>query len=433
MSYSREQNGTQLKFVSLLKEEVCPAAGCTAPVAVGLAVAKCCEALGGAARIRIIQVTVSPGIFKNGYSVGIPNSSEKGNLFGAALGAVCGDPSLGLAVFSGVTPEDIEKARALIQRGCVCVSCDPSRRGVYVEAAVICEGDECRTVMNTHSNIVRVILNGRTVFEQEGGDTHTETKVPQDLDIRAIVSFAESVPFGEIAFLLNGVRMNMALARDGLTQPYGLSVGKSLRKIFGERVNYMPELRARMLVSAAADARMGGSPFPAMSTFGSGNQGITAILPVAVLAADLHADEEKTARALAVSHLVTWYVKRYIGRISSMCLCGVAAGAGAGCAVTWLRGGSVRAMEDCVNNLLASLAGMICDGAKGSCALKMGIAAEEAYRASELAMLCSSAGSDDGIIDDDPSVTLRNMERITQATRDSIDDHIVDIINEKSR
>lgn len=418
-------------IVTLLQKEVSPAVGCTAPVAVGLAVAKCREVLGEKAEIQSVRVIVSPGIFKNGYSVGIPNSGEKGNLFGAALGAVYGDPSLGLAVFLGVSPNDIEKARRLLQSHDVSVACDPSKRGVYVEGIISADSGECRTVMNTHSNIVRVVLNGKTIYEQKEASVDATTRSLDCLSIESITSFAETVPFEQIRFLLDGISVNMALAEDGLSHDYCLNIGKSLKTVFGEKTNLLPDLKARMLVSAAADARMGGSSLPAMSTVGSGNQGITAILPVAVLTEHLGVDDEKTARALAISHLVTYYVKQYIGRISSMCLCGVAASAGAGCAITWLRGGSIQAMKDCIKNILAALTGMICDGAKGTCALKMGVATAEAFHASDLAIMLSSAGSDDGIIDDDLGITLKNVEKITQVTRDAIDDSIVDIINAK--
>ena len=421
----------QAAIVSLLQKEVSPAVGCTAPVAVGLAVTKCREVLGDNADIRSVRVIVSPGIFKNGYSVGIPNSGEKGNVFGAALGAVYGDSSLGLAVFSGVSPNDIEKARRLLQSCDVSVVCDPSKRGVYIEGIISSDLGECHTIMNTHSNIVCVTLDGKTVYEQSETSADAPARSLEGLSIESIISFAETVPFEHICFLLDGINVNMALAQDGLAHDYRLNVGKSLRTAFGDKIDLLPELKARMLVSAAADARMGGSSLPAMSTVGSGNQGITAILPVAVLAKHLGEKKKKTARALAISHLVTYYVKQYIGRISSMCLCGVAASAGAGCAITWLRGGNIQAMKDCIKNILAALTGMICDGAKGTCALKMGVATAEAFRASDLAIMLSSAGSDDGIIDDDLSVTLKNVEKITQVTRDAIDDSIVEIINAK--
>lgn len=421
----------QVAIVSLLKKEVSPAVGCTAPVAVGLAVAKCREVLGNKGDIRSVKVIVSPGIFKNGYSVGIPNSGEKGNVFGAALGAVYGDSSFDLAVFAGVSQDDIKRAHRFLQACDVSVVCDPTKRGVYIEGIVLSDSGECHVVMNTHSNIIRVTLDNKIIYEQDEKSDDASTQSLEGLSLESIISFSETVPFEQISFLLDGIDVNMALAKEGLTYDYGMHIGKSLQKIYQNNVKFLPELKTRMLVSAAADARMGGSSLPAMSTVGSGNQGITAILPVAVLAEHLQASNEKTARALAISHLVTYYVKQYIGRISSMCLCGVAASAGAGCAITWLRGGTIQVMKDCIKNILAALTGIICDGAKETCALKMGVAAVEAFHASDLAMMYSCAGSDDGIIDDDLARTLTNVELITRVTRDATDDAIVDIINRK--
>lgn len=418
------------QFTALLKKEVQPALGCTAPVAVGIAAAKCRALIGGDP--LFLRITVSPGIYKNGFSVGIPNSGEKGNLFGAALGLVHGNADLGLEVFNGVNQMHIQKAKSLLMQKIVELVCDTSQRGVYIRGDFTTTEGSSYAVMNTHSDIIEYGVNGSTEkITPKSSITNSRPSI-DDFTIEDILHYAEHIDFKEICFLLDGVEMNKRLAQDGLDHTYGLCSGRAFKEAFASTINTDPIMKSRVLVSAASDARMGGSPYPAMSTVGSGNQGITAILPVAVFAESVQASKEKLAKALAISHLVTYYVKLYIGRISSMCLCGVAASTGASAAITWMKGGNVATIKASIRNILGGLTGMICDGAKGSCALKMGVAATEAFHASILSMAGSYAGSNDGIIDDDLVCTLKNADLITKATRDSIDDSIVQILNAKA-
>ncbi|MDK2856032.1 MAG: hypothetical protein PWQ41_1615 [Bacillota bacterium] len=402
------------RLVALLREQVVPAFGCTEPVACALAVARAREALGGA--VERIHVLTSPGVYKNGLGVGIPGTGARGIPIAAVLGALIGEPERGLEVLAGVTPEAVQAAQAMVASGAVAVSYDPGEEGVYVEARVSGAAGTARAVIRgTHTNIVYAEKNGRPLLTASGaaGTTPRSSASAAELaqlSLADLVGFAEEVPLGEVEFLLEGVRLNRAAAEAGLKVGAGLALGRALAQLVEEgKCPDGPIVRAKILTAAAADARMGGLPIPVMSSAGSGNHGITATLPVAVMAEHLGAGTEKLARALALSHLVTLYVKEFTGRLSPICGCAVAAGAGAAAAVAWLLGGGAEAVGAAVQNLIADLAGMLCDGGKNGCALKLSTAAAEAILAAELAVAGISADWYDGIVGRSPEETIRNL------------------------
>jgi len=417
-------------ITDLLKKEVVPALGCTAPVAVALAAARSAAELEG--KIDTIRVSLSLGIYKNGWGVAVPGTSERGNALGAALGAVGGDYRLGLQVLTTATEADMKQARALLDANRVEISCDTSKEGVYIDAVVqSADASRVRTVISgSHSDIVLVQKNGDTIFEtskEPNGNTNFE-HVPT---LQEALDYIESVPAEDIRFLLDGIRMNLDLAQDGLDHPFGLCSGRILKDSMEPGDWERPVARARVLTCAASDARMGGSLLPAMSTVGSGNQGITAILPVAVFAEHSQVGDERTSRALALSHLVTYLVKSRVGRISSTCLCAIASASGAAAAITWLSNGNREMIAGSVKNVVSPLAGMICDGAKGACALKMGAASTEAFHAANLALHGSAAGYYDGLATESMVSTLDNLSKLTTHTQKDVDIAIMEMLTEK--
>ncbi len=419
----------QAEITELLRREVIPALGCTAPVGVALAAARCRAELTGPA--EEMTITLSPGIYKNGWRVAVPGTDKKGNDLGAALGLFGGDHRLGFEVLNNASDLNMAEAALVLEGGRVKSVCDSAKAGVYIEGEVRGAGESARTVIaGAHDRIERVEKNGRVVFTAGPGQGAKGTG-PVDITLREIISYAQSAPAQDLAFMAEGARMNLALAEDGLSGRYGLGAGLALKKASGDRPG--PATRAKILVYAASDARMGGSQLPAMSTVGSGNQGITAILPVFVQAEAAQSGEEKLCRALALSHLITFYVRRFGGRISSVCLCAVASCAGAAGAITWLKGGGEKEISAAVKNVVSTLAGLLCDGAKNSCALKMGVAAQEAFTFAELALAGAEVGYYDGISAETLDDCLANLGRVTLAAQESIYGAVVDILTAKSR
>ncbi len=418
------------RFTELLKKEVTPALGCTAPVAVALAAARCQAEI--TAPPLSIEITLSPGIYKNGWGVAVPGTDQKGNDLGAALGLFGGDYRLGLEVLNSAGPEDMEKAKTFLRESRVQVNCSATEKGIYIEAVVTTEAETVRTVIrDTHSTITSVEVNGKAA----AAAPDKKQAIPQDqraITYDEILDYTESVAFNDIAFLKEGAVMNRALARYGLENHIGLGSGRALfLAAGGESLPGDPALRSKILTCAAADARMGGSLLPAMSTVGSGNQGITAILPVAVWAESRALSDDQLCRGLALSHLTTYFVKQYAGRISSTCLCAVASCAGSAAAITWLRGGNAEQIGNAIKNAVSALAGMLCDGAKNSCALKMGVAAFEAFTFASLALAGASVGYYDGIAGNSLESTLQNLGQITACTKNPSDDALVAILMAK--
>jgi len=402
-------------YIDLLKTEVVPALGCTEPIAVALAVAKAREVL--AEKPQQVELLLSPNIFKNGMGVGIPGTGMTGLPIAAALGAVYGKSSDSLEVLKGVDVKFVKLAKQMVKENRVKVGVKKGTEILYVEA--ICSGSNgnfAKAIITTrHSNISKVELNG-DVLEcnaEVSGLTNENSGKPGSvfvsLSIDEIFNFATSVPLSDIEFILQTVDYNLKIAQEGLKNDYGLMVGKKLKKYVDSGVLSDDLMNNAMLLTAAAsDARMAGCPMPVMSNSGSGNQGITATLPVYSTAVRLKADQEKLARALVLSHLTAIHIKRYLGRLSALCGCVVAA-AGAGCGVCYLMGGGSKEMGYTIKNMIGNVTGMICDGAKEGCALKVSTGVGSAIQSALLALEGIVISPNDGIIEDDVEKTIQNL------------------------
>lgn len=421
---------TYNELLQLLKAEIKPALGCTEPAAVAFTVAAARELLGGP--VARLQVSLSSNVYKNALAVSIPGTAETGPVMAAALGAVTGESARELKIFDGLKPKDIEHARELLTTGQVDVRLAEGK-DLYIEARVEGQaGTAVVAVSGGHTDIVKKVLNGVTVFEKPGAsDSLFERVNLRQYKLADFIKIAAEVPFSEIAFLEEGIDMNMRIAEHGLELGSGLGVGAGLHAMLEKdslRADWV--WKVRIAVAAACDARMSGVELPVMSTMGSGNQGLVASVPVIVVSREVDAGKEKTVRALALSHLVTAYVKQNTGRLSPMCGA-VVAGAGAAAAITWLLGGDARQVAGAVQNMIGNLAGMICDGAKGGCALKLATSGAEAVLMAQLALAGVIIKASDGIISSAAEDSVQNLAKLSKDGMMTMDRVILDIMREK--
>jgi L-cysteine desulfidase len=426
----------------VLTLQVAPALGCTEPVAIALGAAAAVSALPGEG-FDSIELFLDPNVYKNGLAVSIPGTGGLSGLdMAAALGAVGGDPSLRLEVLRPVAETHVTQAKALLAGGKVAVSLLKDRHGLFVRNVVRRGDDVAESVIEgLHDNITSLTLNGNPVTSPllrehgEGGGNALAAMEEwlKGLTLTDLMALTDELDEADFAFLREGVDVNMRLAEQGLKFGLGLGVGKTLERLVRQRlIRKDMILAARILASSAADARMSGIPLPAMSSAGSGNHGLTAILPIwAVKDFIDDADEKTVLEAIALSHIVTAFVKAHTGRLSAICGCSVAAGAGATAGITYLLGGDATHIAGAIKNLLEDLAGIICDGAKAGCALKLSTAAGTAVQAALFALHGVNVHSTDGIIGDSSEDTMRNIGTLAVDGMIQTDRTILDIMLRK--
>lgn len=432
-------------YIDLLHREVKPALGCTEPIAVALAVARSCEALREiGCQCHHLIVEVSPNILKNGMGVGIPGTGMVGLHIASALGAICGKSDYRLEVLNDLTDKAVELAKEMVNERRVDIRIAETDAKLYIKATCVTGDHQASTyIQDIHDNIIRVERDG-TVIEisidrnysqkEENNDTPTEViKEELGLTVQSIYEFATTVPFEDIKFILQAAKMNKRLAQEGLKHNYGLQVGRTisnnmLKKLFGTGIlTYSMSLTA-----AASDARMAGSTLPAMSNSGSGNQGITVTLPVVAAAERLEVSEEQLARALVMSHLVAIHIKTYLGRLSALCGC-VVASSGASCGIVYLMGGGYQELTYAIKNMIGNITGMVCDGAKVGCALKVSSGVASAVQSAILAVEDICISDNDGIIESDIEKTIYNLASIGTSGMTKTDEVMLEImVNKKS-
>ena len=419
------------RIIDLINREVVPAIGCTEPIAVALCTARAAETLG--AGPERIAVRLSANILKNAMGVGIPGTGMIGLPIAVALGALIGRSEYRLEVLRDVTPEAVERGREMIGRRCISIGL---KEGVceklYIEAEVEAAGHRAVAVIaGGHTDFVFVSRDGEVLFDKRtpAGCDEEAGEVP--LTLARVWDFAMTSPVEELRFILETRRLNMAAAERSLAGEYGHCVGRTLRcdrerKVMGD------SLFTRILsyTSAACDARRAGAMIPVMSNSGSGNQGIAATLPVAVYADEVHASEEQTIRALALSHLTVIYIKQSLGRLSALCGCVVAA-TGSSCGITYLMGGGYEQAAAAVKNMIANLTGMICDGAKPSCAMKLTSGVSTAVLSAMMAMDGRCVSSVEGIIEEDVDRCISNLTAIGREGMDETDRLVLRIMTNK--
>ncbi len=399
------------QIISLIHREVVPAIGCTEPMAVALATAKATELLG--TRPEHITLRLSGNIIKNAMGVGIPGTDRVGLPIAIALGAVCGRPELELEVLRDVNEEAIVEADKLIAAGAIeILPADGDVDNLFIDVRASAVTATARAVIaGGHTRFVLLQRGDETLLDQ-GTQAKLNDSVTPLLTLSKVWEFAMETPLDEIRFILDTRRVNKAAAEQAFTGRYGHSVGRTLhcerqRHVMGDSIFS----RILSYTSAACDARMAGACIPVMSNSGSGNQGIAATLPVVIYAEESFASEEQTIRALTLSHLTVIYIKQNLGRLSALCGCVVAA-TGSSCGICYLMGGGYPQIVASVKNMVGSLTGMICDGAKPGCAMKVSSGASTAVISAMLAMEGHCLTADEGIVDDDVDRTIANLAAI---------------------
>ena len=428
----------------ILQMEVTPALGCTEPAAIALACAAAASLLEGE-EIDRLELWVDPNIYKNGTAVAIPGTDGMTGLdVAAGVGAFGGNPSIGLEVFGTVDQKSIDKTKALIDSKGVDIHLF-EETGLHVKAVITSGSDSAvAEIKELHNNIVYLSLN-----DIEITDSNLLSKVAgssgksamalleewlMDLKLDDIYEMIDEIDEEDLAFLKKGVEYNVTLAEYGLKYGSGLGIGKAIERLLKQKLLVKDmATSARILTSAAADARMSGVNLPAMSSAGSGNHGLTAILPIWAIKDFVANDEETVLRAIGLSHVITAYVKAHTGRLSAVCGCSVAAGAGATAGITYLVGGDVEHMAGAIKNIMEDLAGVICDGAKAGCALKLNTAAGAAVQAALFSLQGINVQDTDGIIGKSTEQTVKNIGTLSHQGMVETDRTILQIMREKEK
>ncbi len=427
----------------ILRLEVSPALGCTEPVAIALGAAAAAAMLPDRS-VDAIDVWVDPNIYKNGIAVSIPGTDGLCGLdTAAALGAVGGDPRLKLEVLEPIDEACVAAGLKLLDAGKVNVHLLEETKGIYVRTLLKAGSHTAETVIEgMHDNLVYLALDGveRKAVPADPGEPGKSPAVPiheletwlKELRLTQLMALVDQLDEQDFAFLEEGVRFNTQLAQHGLKFGSGLGVGRTLERLVRQRLIKRDMITdARIMTSSAADARMSGVKLPAMSSAGSGNHGLTAILPIVAVRKYLEVDRKTYLEAIALSHLITAYVKAHTGRLSAVCGCSVAAGAGAASGVTYLLGGDANHLAGAIKNLTEDLAGVICDGAKAGCALKLATAAGTAVQAALFSLQGVKVSDTDGIIHGSPEATMKNIGILTTEGMIETDRTILKIMLEK--
>ncbi len=421
------------RIISLVNKEVVPAIGCTEPMAVALCTAKAATTLGR--RPERIEVFLSPNMLKNAMGVGIPGTGMIGLPIAVSLGALIGKPEYELEVLKDLTPATLEQGKRYINDADIDIKLKQGNVDkLYIE--VVCRaGSDMATaiISGSHTHFVYVERNGEVVLDNRGGHGGADEEEDDiQLNFRLVYDFATTAPLDEISFILKTKEYNMKAAEESIKGNYGHCLGKTMDRplshgIFGN--NIFSHILSR--TASACDARMGGAMIPVMSNSGSGNQGICATNPVVVYAMENENTEEELIRALMLSHLTAIYIKQSLGKLSALCGC-VVASTGSSCGITYLMGGDYTRICNSVKNMVANLTGMICDGAKPSCALKISSGVSTALLSALLSMEGKCVTSAEGIVDDDVDKCIHNLTSIGADAMRATDDMVLDIMTHKS-
>lgn len=414
-------------YVKWLKQEVAPALGCTEPVAISFAAAYAAQYLDQPC--TKISGFISANLYKNAMGVTIPGTTVCGVPLAAAIGAFGGDPQKGLKTLEDITPRHVEMAQKLIANNAVDIAVEETPDFIHLDLTLSAGENCCRVVVKgTHTNVVELYINGQPQPLSEKQNTRTQRETLPTFSLQQAYEFINRVDFNDIRFILDAARLNSALAAEGKTKKYGLNINGT----FSDAVKnglMSNDLLSKVIINtvAASDARMGGAPVVAMSNFGSGNQGITATMPVVVVAEHLGVDEETLARALSLSHLTAISIHSRYTRLSALCAASTAA-MGAAAGMAWLFTRDINTINTAIINMVSDITGMICDGASNSCAMKVSSVVSSAFKAVLMAMKNSCAGANDGIVCADVEQTINNLCRLVIKPMTLTDKEIISIM-----
>ena len=422
-------------IIALMHREVVPAMGCTEPMAVSLCVAKATELLGE--RPEQIEVLLSGNILKNAMGVGIPGTGMIGLPIAIALGALIGRSEYGLEVLRDVTPTAVAEGKQYMEADHIHIGLKQGiTEKLYIEVSVTGAdgGTATAVIAHDHTRFIRLVQRGRLLLDTPLPDSEEEAEeADQELTLRRVYEFAITSPIEELEFINQARELNEKASQEALKGNYGHSLGKTLSRPLGKGI--MGESIFSHILSAtssACDARMAGAPIPVMSNSGSGNQGISCTMPVVVYARENHNTEEELTRALALSHLTAIYIKQSLGKLSALCGC-VVASTGSACGITYLMGGGYDQVAYSVKNMIANLAGMVCDGAKPSCALKVTSGVSTAVLSAMLAIQNTHVTQAEGLIEEDVDRCIHNLTRIGARGMNETDRMVLDIMTHKKK
>ena len=422
---------TRDKILTLINKEVVPAVGCTEPMAVALCTARATETLGR--KPEKITALLSANILKNAMGVGIPGTGMIGLPIAIALGAIVGKSEYQLEVIKDLTPETLEEGKTLTKENRISIQLKQNiTEKLYIE--IVCEAQNhsaTAVIAGGHTDFVYIESDGNVLLDKR---SETSTAIEEggiQLNMRLVYDFATTAPVDELRFILKTRDYNIKAAEESLKGNYGHCLGKTMSRplshgIFGDSI--YSHIISR--TASACDARMGGAMIPVMSNSGSGNQGICATNPVVVYAQENKNTEEELIRALVLSHLTAIYIKQSLGKLSALCGC-VVASTGSSCGITYLMGGNYEQICHSIKNMIANLAGMLCDGAKPSCSLKVSSGVSTALLSALLSMEGRCVTSAEGIIDDDVDRSIRNLTSIGSDAMCTTDEMVLDIMTHK--
>lgn len=420
----------QEELLSLLKNKITPATGCTEPIAVAYAVAKAREKSEG--KISKLQIQVDSNIYKNGLMVTIPGTKERGLLAAAAFGFLFGKTEKGFRVIEGLNDDNIREAKQLILQNKIKVVLNREYKGLQIEVELETDKEKVRVITSdSHLNIVSIEKISKEKnfkpFKKENNKNNNSNEKIQQYVLEDFLQFSKNTPLNNLKFLVDGVNMNLEIAREGLKIKSG--VGNTLTKLIGKGIfSDNMVTRAQVLCASASEARMSGSKLPVMSTAGSGNHGITAFLTNYAVAEKQNLSQELLIRSLALTNLITFFIKSYTGTLSAMCGCGVAAGIGASAGVVFLLGGNQDKIMGALYNMVGSISGVICDGAKEGCSYKLALASGWAVQSALLALHGTVIHNTDGIVDPDFRQLFKNLGHLCDPGMIATDQAILDVM-----
>ncbi len=426
----------QQAIIALIKRQVVPAIGCTEPMAVALCVAKATQLLG--LTPERVDLRLSANILKNAMGVGIPGTGMIGLPIAIALGALIGRPEKGLEVLCDCNKQAVERGKQFIAENRIHIALEEDDTDkLYINVLVTAAGHTAEARIRTHHTHFVFLAKDGVAQQDEQASCHGTVTADEDdgpeLTLLKVYDFATETEADDLRFILEAKRLNEAAAQSGLRENYGHQLGKTMQSPLGRGI-MGDSIFSKVLsvTSCACDARMAGAMVPVMSNSGSGNQGICATMPVVVFAEENHNTEEELIRALIISNLTAIYIKQTLGALSALCGC-VVASTGSSCGITYLMGGTYEQISYSVKNMIANLTGMICDGAKPSCALKLTSGVSTAMLSAMLAMQHKYVSSQEGIIDDDVDQSIHNLTAIGSRGMDQTDRFVLDIMTHKTR
>lgn len=421
------------QIISLIHKEVVPAIGCTEPMAVALCVAKASETLGQ--KPEQIIVKLSPNMLKNAMGVGIPGTGMIGLPIAVALGALNGKSEYGLEVLRDITPESVEEGKKYMAENRIEIKLkDKEVDKLYIEVICSAHGSTVVAIIaGRHDHLVYLVKDNQILLDEQNKIKREEEESSIELTLHDVYDFAMTTPLEELQFINEARKMNEKASEEALKGNYGHNLGKVLSRPLGRGI--MGESMFSHMLSAtssACDARMAGAMIPVMSNSGSGNQGIAATMPIVVFAEENHNTDEELTRALILSHLTAIYIKQSLGRLSALCGC-VVASTGSSCGLTYLMGGNFEQISYSVKNMIANLAGMVCDGAKPSCSLKVSSGVSTAVLSAMLAVQNQYVTSAEGLIEDNVDSCIHNLTRLASKGMDETDRLVLDIMTHKKK